>query len=100
MNPSTSINLSLKKKAKICLAHSRDCNSKIKFKFKKAVASKKCKKRPSLSRDQEVRLFKSHNKLLYWLDRVVFRFHFLLDPALLNCHYEKDFALLSPLYDN
>lgn len=47
-----------------------------------------------------VRLFKSHNKLLYWLDRVVFPFLFLLDPALLNSHYEKDFTLLSPFYDN
>lgn len=68
-----------------------------KFKFEKEGASRKCKKRPLLSRDQEVRLF---NKLLYWLDRVVFLFHFLLDPALLNSHYEKDFTLLSPFHDN
>ena len=44
---------------------------KNKFKFEKEGASRKCKKRPLLSRDQEVRLF---NKLLYWLDRVVFLF--------------------------
>lgn len=92
---------SLQKHAKICLAHSRDCNSKSKFKFKKAGASKKCKKRPLPN--WEVRLFKSHNKLLYKLDRVVFRFHFL--PALLGkwcaVMIKKKILPFSPLfYDN